>query len=103
MTSKQIESKIIVFDGGEPNSPLIKPPDGVRWQSLSVRMLHIPHDNEPNIGLTAPRMDEDISAFIRLPRQKSLDIIGDFDLDKILPQYVNFYKEVIDASLATFS
>ena len=26
MTCKQIESKIIVFDGGEPNSPLIKPP-----------------------------------------------------------------------------
>ena len=85
MTCKQIESKIIVFDGGEPNSPLIKPPDGVRWRSLSVRILHIPHDNDPNIGLTAPRiMDEEISAFIRLPRQKSLDIIGDFDLDKIL-------------------
>ena len=68
----------------DPNTPLIKPPDGVRWRSLSFRMLHIPHDNEPNIGLTAPRMDEEISAFIRLPRQMSLDIIGDFDLDKIL-------------------
>jgi hypothetical protein len=47
-------------------------------------MLHIPHHKEPNIGLTAPRMDDDISAFIRLPRQMSLDIIDEFDLDKIL-------------------
>jgi hypothetical protein len=47
-------------------------------------MLHIPHHNEPNIGLTAPRMDDDISAFIRLPRKVSLDIIGEFDLDQIL-------------------
>ena len=29
-------------------------------------------------------MDEEIYAFIRLPRQMSLDIIGEFDLDKIL-------------------
>ncbi len=47
-------------------------------------MLHIPDDNEPNIGLTAPRMDDDILAFIWLPHQMSLDIIGEFNLDKIL-------------------
>jgi hypothetical protein len=47
-------------------------------------MLHIPHHNEPNIGLTAPRIDDDISVFIRLPRKVSLDIIGEFDLDQIL-------------------
>jgi hypothetical protein len=29
-------------------------------------------------------MDDDISAFIRLPRKVSLDIIGEFDLDQIL-------------------
>ena len=67
LTCKQIDSKIIVFDGGDPNSPPIKSPDGVQWQSLSVRMLHIPDDNEQNIGLTAPRMDDDVPAFIRLP------------------------------------
>jgi hypothetical protein len=84
LTCQQIKSNIIVFDGGDSNTPPIKPPDGVQWQLLSVRMLHIPHHNEPNIGLTAPRMDDDISAFIRLPRKVSLDIIGEFDLDQIL-------------------
>ena len=84
LTCEQIDSNIIVFDGSDPNSPPIKPPDGVQWQSLSVRMLHIPDDHEPNIGPTAPRMDDDVPAFIRLPRQMSLDIIGEFDLEKIL-------------------
>jgi len=84
LTCEQIDSNIIVFDGSDPNSPPIKPPDGVQWQSLSVRMLHIPDDHEPNIGPTAPRMDDDVPAFIRLPRQMSLDIIGDVDLEKIL-------------------
>jgi hypothetical protein len=84
LTCQQIKSNIIVFDGGDRNTPPIKPPDGVQWQSLSVQMLYIPDHNEPNIGLTAPMMDDDISAFILLPRQLSLDIIGEFDLDQIL-------------------
>ena len=36
-------------------------------------------------------------------KENALKRANDFDLDKILPQYVNFYKEVIEASLATFS
>jgi len=69
LSSELIDREIIVFDGGNPHTPPIKPPYGVHWQSLSVRRLHIQDNIEPNIGLTAPRMCYDISPFIRLPRQ----------------------------------
>jgi hypothetical protein len=77
LSSELIDREIIVFDGGNPHTPPIKPPNGVNWQSLSVRLLHIQDNIQPNIGLTAPRMGYDISPFIQLPRQMSLDIIGE--------------------------
>ncbi len=77
MSSELIDREIIVFDGGNPHTPPIKPPNGVNWQSLSVRLLHIQDNIQPNTGLTAPRMGYDIYPFIRLPRQMSLDIIGE--------------------------
>jgi hypothetical protein len=84
LSSELIDREIIVFDGGNPHTPPIKPPYGVHWQSLSVRRLHIQDNIEPNIGLTAPRMGYDISPFIRLPRQMSLDIIGEMGLQQIV-------------------
>ena len=84
LSSELIDREIIVFDGGNPHTPPIKPPYGVHWQSLCVRRLHIQDNIEPNIGLTAPRMGYDISPFIRLPRQMSLDIIGEMGLQQIV-------------------
>jgi hypothetical protein len=57
---------------------------GVNWQSLSVCLLHIQDNIQPNISLTAPTMGYDISPFIRLPRQMSLDIIGEMGLQHIV-------------------
>ncbi len=37
----QIDSKIIVFDGGDDTTPPIRPPDGIKWRSIHVRELFI--------------------------------------------------------------
>ena len=36
LTDHDIEHEIIVFDGGNSNSPPIQPPDDVHWQCISV-------------------------------------------------------------------
>ncbi len=56
LTSQEINTKIIVFDGGNSTSPLIKPPDGVLWRSISVHLLHVQNVTPPNIGLTYPKI-----------------------------------------------
>ncbi len=40
LPSQEIDTKIIVFDGGNSTSPPIKPPDGILWRSISVHLLH---------------------------------------------------------------
>ncbi len=37
----QIDSEIIVFDGGDDTTPPIQPPDGIKWCSIHVRELFI--------------------------------------------------------------
>ena len=72
---------IIVFDG-DPSIPSIIPLDGILWQSIPVRDLHIEDDLRCDIGLTFQKIDG-VSSFIRLPRQMSLDIIAECGLSKI--------------------
>jgi hypothetical protein len=38
LTCNKIDSEIIVFDGGDTTSPQIKPPDGIQWRCISIRI-----------------------------------------------------------------
>jgi len=82
LSTDQIDQDIIVFDGGDPLTPPIRPPDDIIWRSIPVRELHIEDEIRCDIGLTF-RQTDGVSSFIRLPRQMSLDIIGECGLTKI--------------------
>jgi len=57
LSTKDIDSEIFVFDGGNLSAPPIKPPDGILWRSISVNVLHVKDETNPNIGLIFPKMD----------------------------------------------
>ena len=57
LSTKDIDSEIVVFDGGNLSAPPIKPPDGILWRSISVNVFHVKDETDPNIGLTFPKMD----------------------------------------------
>ena len=82
LSCNEIDSKIIVFDGSDVPSNHIRPPHGIMWRCLPVRMLHVEDETRPNFGLTFPKLDG-VYPFIRLPRQMSLGIIAKFGLDKV--------------------
>ena len=62
----EIDSEIIVFDGGNESTPPIRPPDDIRWRSIPIRHLHIEDELRGNIGLSFQKI-EGVSPFIRLP------------------------------------
>jgi hypothetical protein len=78
----EIDSKVIVVDGGCEMSPPIRPPHGIRWCPIPVRDLHIEDELSGDIGLSFPRING-TSPFIRLPRQVSLEIISHVGLPAI--------------------
>lgn len=78
----EIDSDVVVFDGGDHSTPPIKPPDGVLWRSISVNKLHVEDETDPNIGLTYPMIDG-VHPFIRMPRRMSLSILDECGLSKI--------------------
>ena len=41
LSINEIDSEIIVFDGGNESTPPIRPPDDIRWRSIPIRHLHI--------------------------------------------------------------
>jgi hypothetical protein len=71
LSINEIDSEIIVFDGGNESTPPIRPPDDIRWRSIPIRHLHIEDELRGNIGLSFQKI-EGVSPFIRLPRQISL-------------------------------
>ncbi len=82
MTTEEIDSEIVVFDGGDHTSPPIKPPDGIFWHSIYVNLLHVEDETDPNMGLTYPKIDG-VNPFIRMPRRMPLEIIEACGLLKI--------------------
>ena len=56
LTPQEIDSEIILFDGGNSTLPPIKLPDGILWRSISVHLLHVEDETLPNIGLTYPKI-----------------------------------------------
>jgi len=87
LSPEEIDSEIVVFDGGDTNSPPIKPPDGVIWRSIPVKLLYLEDETFPSIGLTYP-MINGVHPFIRLPRSMSLSIINQCDINKITKSLV---------------
>ena len=82
ITTSKIDNEVIVFDGGNNNTPPIRPPNGIQWCSISVRELCTKDETRGDIGLTFPRI-EGTSPFIRMPCTMALDIIGECGLPKI--------------------
>jgi hypothetical protein len=37
LSINEIDSEIIVFDGGNESTPPIRPPDDIRWRSIPIR------------------------------------------------------------------
>jgi hypothetical protein len=82
LSPNQIDSDIIVFDGGDDSTPPIRPPDGIKWRSIHVRQLYIPDVTDHQFGLSFPKING-ASPFILLPRKVSLDIISACGLSTI--------------------
>ena len=57
LTTEEIDSEIVGFDGGDHTTPPIKPPDGILWCSIFVNFLHAEDETDPNMGLTYPKID----------------------------------------------
>ncbi len=82
ITTSKINNEVIVFDGGNSNTPPMRSPNGIQWRSISVRELCTKDKTRGDKGLTFPRI-EGTSSFIRMPCAMSLDIIGECELPKI--------------------
>jgi hypothetical protein len=54
ITTSKIDNEVIVFDGGNNNTPPIHPPNGIQWHSISVRELCTDDKTRGDIGLTFP-------------------------------------------------
>ena len=86
LSESDIDSDIVVVDGGDDGNPPIRPPDGVTWRCLSViggTHLHVQDETNPCLGLTFTRVNSTLP-FIRLPRQQSLDICGQVSMKDIV-------------------
>ncbi len=80
---KTLTLRLLFFDGGNISSPPIKPPDGILWRSISVNILYVEDEIDPNIGLTFLMMDG-VNPFIRMPQRMCLEILDECDLTKII-------------------
>jgi len=86
LSESDIVNEVVVVDGGDDGNPPILPPDGVTWRCLSIiggNHLHARDETDPCRGLSFARVDSALP-FIRLPRQQSLDIIGQMSLKDIV-------------------
>ncbi len=86
LTTEDIADNLLVFDGGDCNSILIKPPDGINWTRISVledkRVTAIDETN-PHRGLTIGPIRQ-CHAFIRMPRFQSLCILGNSGMMQVM-------------------
>jgi hypothetical protein len=58
LSTDEIDQDIIVFDGGDPSTPPIRPPDDIIWRSVPVRELHIEDKIRCDVGLTFRQTDK---------------------------------------------
>jgi hypothetical protein len=79
---QEIEDQVIVFDGGNPKTPPILPPDGLTWRCMPVSNLYVEDKINPDLGLLCPRFNISLS-FIWLPHFNALSIIASSGLNRI--------------------
>jgi hypothetical protein len=51
---QEIEDEVIVFDGGNPETPPILPLDGLTWRCMPISDLYVEDKTNPNFGLLCP-------------------------------------------------
>ncbi len=78
----EIEDEVIVFDGGNPKTPPILPPDGLTWWCMPISDLYVEDKTNPNLGLSCTWVNNSL-IFIWLPRSDALSIIASSDLNRI--------------------
>jgi hypothetical protein len=54
LSIQEIEDEVIVFDGGNPKTPPILPPDGLTWWCKPISDLYVEDKTNPNLGLSCP-------------------------------------------------
>jgi hypothetical protein len=79
---QEIEDEVIVFDGGNPKTPLILPSDGLTWRCMPVSDLYVEHKTNSNSGLSCPWVNNSLP-FIWLPCSNALSIIASSGLNRI--------------------
>jgi hypothetical protein len=82
LSIQEIEDGIIVFDGGNPTTPPILPPDGLTWRSIPISKLYVDDETNPNNGLSCPHINNSLP-FIWLPCISALFIIQASGLKRI--------------------
>ncbi len=82
LSIQEIEDDIIVFDGGNPTTPPILPPDGWTWRSIPISKLYVDDETNPNVDLSCPHINN-LLPFIWLPRISALSIIQSSGLKRI--------------------
>jgi hypothetical protein len=79
---QKIEYEVIVFDGCNPKTPPILPPDGLTWRCMPISDLYVEDKTNPNLGLSCP-WDNNSLPFIWQPRSNALSIIASSGLNRI--------------------
>jgi hypothetical protein len=79
---QEIENEVIVFNGSNPKTPPILPPDGLTWWCMPISDLNIEDKTNPNLGLLCPQVNNSLP-FIWLPRSNALSIIASSGLNRI--------------------
>ncbi len=51
---QELEDEVIVFDGGNPKTPPILPPDGLTWRCMPMSDLYVEGETNPSLGLLYP-------------------------------------------------
>jgi hypothetical protein len=81
----KIEDEVIVFDGGNPETPPTLPPDRLTWRCMPISDLYVEDKTNPNLGLSCHRVNNSLP-FIWLPRSDALSMILSSGLNRIIAE-----------------
>jgi hypothetical protein len=82
LSIQEVEDEVIVFDGGNLETPPILPPDRLTWQCKPISDLYVEEKTNPNLGLLCPWVNNSFP-FIWLPHSNALSIIASSGLNRI--------------------
>ncbi len=84
LSIQEIEDAVIVFDGGNPKTPPILPPDVLTWWCMPISDVYVEDKTNPNFGLSCPWVNNSLT-LVWLPRSDALSIIASSGLNRIYP------------------